>query len=179
MSDLVWDGVKKPSAVGTPLEGEPEQLLKHLILAGGVAKAGWKSGVDRDWIWMCRDEASQSWLEKEGARIRRRVQGKSWLEKLEGVPLVGQLPDMVAMRRRMHSKMPEENTVPQVFPMAPPPPPPPRLVCEPFGGGVPVRRRLRGKQPDPAILAEAESEGEAPALNAEGKRRCKCGALIT
>ena len=167
MADLIWDGVKKPTAVGTPLEGEPEQLLKHLILAGGVAKAGWLSGVDRDWIWMCRDEASQAWLEKEGARIRRRVLGRGWLEKLKGVPLTAQLPDMVVMRRRMQSKMPEGRTVSQVYPMAPPPPPPPRLVGEPLGAGVPVRRRLRWKQPEPVRSVEADPEGEAPALNAE------------
>ena len=61
-------------------------------------------GADRDWKWVASDEGTYTWLSKEGHRVRRRIMGKGWLEKLSAVPLDPQLPDLVAIRTRLRSK---------------------------------------------------------------------------
>jgi hypothetical protein len=160
MAELIWDGVKDPNASGTPLEDEPLLWLKLLILAGGVAKSGWMEGVDRDWRWAVKDEASQAWLRKEGDRVRMRLRGKGWADKIANIPTDQQLPDWVSMLRRHRFKQPAGQPVMKVFPMAPPPRPP-------AGGAV------MGAEPEAAVGGNIDS-----ILDAQGRKRCECGSWI-
>ena len=53
--------------------------MKRLIVAGGVHRHGWTEDAPAHWKELfSNDESSSMWLEKEGTKIRRRLQTKTW-----------------------------------------------------------------------------------------------------
>ena len=175
MTDLIWLGVADPNATGTSLEGSDTGWLKQVVLAGAVAAQGWMEGVDRDWKWAAGDEGTYTWLLKEGRRVRKRIMGKGWLEKLLAIPVDPQLPDLVTTGKRLRSKGAAGAQGLMVFPRAAPARPP--AACVATNATVPsqVWRRLRGKQAAPTMQPEVSV---APVTNREGKVRCECGNWV-
>ena len=123
MLEKIWRKVLPPCAVGTPLEGTPVDVLKRIVLAGGVQKNGWNERALAEWKAKCSTESAKMWLEHQGSKVRSRIQ-KWTLDSICELEI--------------------ENTfvIPVCLNAVPPPPPPP----PPPAAGSIIGRRLRGKQ---------------------------------
>ena len=158
----VWGTTKVPNGAGTPIEGQPEQWIKQVLLAGGVHSRGWVDGVNKEWIDMFKDEASQTWLKLEGAKVRRKLQAKIWSD------FDGTLPadDHLVATRRLKSKQ-KVTYGPQPI-AAPPAPHPATKDITP--------RRLRRKQTVPENTFTKET---TESINSDSLVKCDwCGCIF-
>ena len=163
----VWKKVKTPSAAGTALEGQGEEWLKAVILAGGVHKNGWVEGVPEDWKNRCRDESTEIWLNREGAKVRRRLASKKRGElrmEIASRPISSDLPARGSRRLREKTTV-RDGLIVQV---------------DTDVGEEPPRKRLRGKQPAPLDRQQRQQQQQQRNVQDElGKVKCnKCDIWV-
>jgi hypothetical protein len=165
----LWAKAKEPDPAGTSLEGASPEWLQKVVLAGGVHPDGWVEAAPAEWRTRCEDPSAQTWVQREGEKVRRRVLGKGWGEGVGMYPvtLAQVVVDPAAplpppqRRSRIRGKQTVQisEELPKAPPALPPPPLPPPLAPAAPPLAPPARRRLRGKQRGPG----GEGVGADPA----------------